>query len=296
MKKDKNSSKKRTSRQHFDLDIPELAPGQQHPELAKVQTYLGRAGYLKEAYSSSRLDTPTQKALKRFQRFRKLKQTGTTDPATVERLKQPKCGYPDQTKRPRLSGAMAAAAPAALAPSLSIGCDYRPKTTLTYTFVNRTSDLGPNLNRVNNAIARAFATWQAAIPINFVLVADDDTANFKIGWFSGSHDDGDDFDSIGGVIAHAFGPPPCGDPHAGLCHFDEAEVWGNNHSPAPRMFDLETQALHEIGHLLGLSHSNDPNSIMFTDYRFVTNVAERRRLSPDVLTAIQSIYGSRTPS
>ena len=46
--------------------------------------------------------------------------------------------------------------------------------------------------------------------------------------------------------------------------------------------------IHEIGHLLGLSHSNDPNAIMFPSYS-----PGRLTLGQDDIEGIQALYGSQ---
>ena len=118
--------------------------------------------------------------------------------------------------------------------------------------------------------------------MDFVETASGDT-DFVSGWFTGDHGDGAPFDGVGNVLAHAFYPPPCGGSFAGHMHFDEAEDWSLTGSGGT--FDLETVALHEIGHLLGLAHSADPNSIMYPTYAGV-----RRSLDQDDLDGIRRLY------
>ncbi|KAF5193220.1 Metalloendoproteinase 5-mmp [Thalictrum thalictroides] len=62
------------------------------------------------------------------------------------------------------------------------------------------------------------------------------------------------FDGRGGTAAHAFSPPD------GRLHFDGDEIW----SPVLRngTVDMETVALHEIGHILGLMHSSVEGALM----------------------------------
>ena len=50
--------------------------------------------------------------------------------------------------------------------------------------------------------------------------------------------------------------------------------------------DLFAVALHEIGHNLGLDHSNVENSIMFPNYSTGSN-----GLQKDDIDGIQSLYG-----
>jgi hypothetical protein len=51
--------------------------------------------------------------------------------------------------------------------------------------------------------------------------------------------------------------------------------------------DVQTVALHEFGHWIGLNHSADYNSIMYYQYK-----GTQRQLSPDDIAGIQFIYGS----
>ena len=74
-----------------------------------------------------------------------------------------------------------------------------------------------------------------------------------------------DHSMVGGIIAHADFPPGCGVITNSLprpLHFDDTEMqW--NVGAAPNTYDMETVALHEIGHILGLQHSDLTATVMF---------------------------------
>lgn len=292
--KTKNQSTEFVKRPPFKLDIPELSLGQTHPELAKVQSLLGKLNYLsEEGYESARLDTPTQTALKKYQAIHSLKQTGTTDKDTVDGLEQPRCGTPDPTEG--LSLAHGEFVLAAAATGLRSGCDLRGISPVKYSIANTADELPDELDfeQVKGAIERALATWRKVIPIEFADAQGDINATLKFRWSKGSHGDTQKFDNVGGLLAHAFYPKDCGKNFSGQCHFDKAEKWGLNEVQQLRTFDLETVALHEIGHLLGLTHSSDHDSVMFDRH-----VREQRELleSDPALTAIQDIYGKPHPA
>ena len=284
-----HSSNRKEKRQPFKLDLSELAPETDDAELMKVQTLLERLDYLTESYRTGRLDKPTQTALKKYQCFQGLKQTGTTDRATVEKLEGPRCGTPDPQDRLRFAAVEFVLADPGV--GLRSGCDNVGINPFTYTIGNRPEELPDELNfdEVSGAIERAFATWERVIPVKLNHTQGDGNSVFRLKFGAGAHGDGQEnrFDTIGGLYAHAFYPGLCGKGFPGQCHFDKAERWGLNDDESQRTFDLETVALHEIGHLLGLTHSTNSASIMFDRH-----VGERRSLSADVIAQIQRIYGT----
>lgn len=111
----------------------------------------------------------------------------------------------------------------------------------------------------------------------------------NVAFHRSSHGDGSPFDNAGGpdgnTLAHAFFPPPAGGSWAGSLHFDEFELWKD--APGGVGTRLFNVALHEIGHLLGLSHSQDVNAIMYAYY-----AEDRNDLRPDDVAGIQSLYGA----
>ena len=71
-------------------------------------------------------------------------------------------------------------------------------------------------------------------------------------------------------------------------HFDDAEAWSIGGGGGT--FDTETVALHEIGHLLGLNHSDVQGSVMFPNYG-----GPRRALTADDIVGVRAMYGRRGP-
>jgi Matrixin/Putative peptidoglycan binding domain/Clostridial hydrophobic W len=265
----------------FSLGTRSVDRDEVNDTVSQVQQYLGRFGYLEAAYEPGRLDEPTQDALRLFQQTMAIPETGVVDPETAAALEQPRCGVPDVPSRAR---AMSALPPAFVAR----GCDYEADfRTLTYSFLRGTPDL-PGRQEVQ-AVRNAFASWQQQISIDFQEVGAANNPNFPIGWFIGDHGDGAPFDGVGNILAHAFYPPPCGGTHSGKMHFDDDELWAL--AGGANQFDVETVALHEIGHLLGLAHSTVVGSVMFPTYGGV-----RRNLSQDDIDGIRSLYGRRGPS
>ena len=154
------------------------------------------------------------------------------------------------------------------------------KTDIMFSFVNGTGQLEGDAER--ELIRRAFALWAEQTSLSFTETSDSSTADIVIGWAVGEHGDGDPFDGPGDVLAHASFPNPYDNSQVFL-HFDDDERWVDSDT---RNVDLLTVAAHEIGHTLGLAHSNDPDALMFPSYS-----GPHRFLSDDDIAGVQSLYG-----
>ncbi|KAF3796610.1 putative metalloproteinase 165R [Nymphaea thermarum] len=102
----------------------------------------------------------------------------------------------------------------------------------------------------------AFAKWAAVSPFQFAEASEGKVADLQIAFYSGDHGDGHPFDGPGKILAHVFAPTN------ERLHFDADETWLLDATGMNRV-DLESVAVHEISHLLGLGHSADESAIMY---------------------------------
>lgn len=151
---------------------------------------------------------------------------------------------------------------------------------LNYFFENGTDKLNGDVER--DLIRRAFALWSTQTPLTFTEVSTSADADIIVAWAVRDHGDGDPFDGPGDVLAHASFPNPYDNDQVFL-HFDNEERWVDSET---RNIDLLTVAAHEIGHTLGLAHSDQPEALMFSSYS-----GPQRFLSEDDIAGIQSLYG-----
>ncbi|XP_060681767.1 macrophage metalloelastase-like isoform X2 [Hemiscyllium ocellatum] len=131
---------------------------------------------------------------------------------------------------------------------------------------------------VDEVLRRGFKHWSDVTPLSFRKT--DAIADIEIIFSSGEHGDGVPFDGSGGVLAHAFAPGPG---LGGDAHFDDAEIWTTGNDG----INLEIVVTHEVGHSLGLGHSNKRDAVMFATYFF----RDPFMLSPDDVRGIQFLYG-----
>ncbi len=238
------------------------------PDAAGVQRYLLRFGYLRPgAYVPGALDGDTVRALRDFQARHAVAVTGRLDGVTVAELGRPRCGLPDVDDR------LAAVA----------GCRW-PAPELTWAFGPASTDLAPPAARA--AVDRAFRTWQAAVPVTLRPAGAGEPPDVSVEWRPAADPD---HRMVGGVVAHADFPGACAlitDTLPKPLHFDDSETrWVDG--AVPGRVDVETVALHEIGHLLGLRHSPVRAAVMFPN---VPVGRTARVLHPDDLTAAGALY------
>ena len=252
-----------------------IVRGSENSDVSRLQEILQSFGYISNKYTSGSVCSRTLRGIKRFQRFFDLKVDGVVGPITKEWLLRKRCGVMDFS--PNINAASES--------FVLRGCKYN-KRLLTYAFVNGSNDLQGVREHI--IVRQAFDAWQEVCGLTFEEVALNESPDFSIAWRFGNHADGSVFDGPSNTLAHAFFPPPCGGPNSGAMHFDEAETWTEVGSGNGIV--LLQVAIHEIGHLLGLSHSDDENAIMFPYYS-----PDRVNLTQDDIDGVRELYGLAEP-
>lgn len=271
--------------------------GDNYDGLANLKSYFQRFGYIPHAPPSNfsdDFDDALESAIKTYQKNFNLNVTGVLDDATLRQIVLPRCGVADIINGTTTMNAGRQNQTASFGKprfhtvahfSLFPGMPRWPEGTeeLTYAFFpgNELSEA------VKSVFAAAFARWAEVTSLRFRETASYFGADIRIGFFSGDHGDGEPFDGSLGTLAHAFSPTN------GRFHLDAAEDWvvsGDvTRSALATAVDLESVAVHEIGHLLGLGHSSVEEAVMFP------TISSRRKkvvLAEDDITGIQFLYGS----
>jgi hypothetical protein len=162
----------------------------------------------------------------------------------------------------------------------------RGSAELGYFFQQLTQKLPAD--QVRGELLRAMSEWARVASLSFSPAAAFDSAHtLNILFASGNHGDAYPFDGPGRVLAHTYYPaPPNPEPIAGDLHFDADEAWVAGSDTTVRSVDLFSVALHELGHALGLGHSDNPGAVMYPYYRRVT------ALTQEDVNAILQLYAA----
>ncbi|KAF3696812.1 Matrix metalloproteinase-9 [Channa argus] len=175
-----------------------------------AENYLKKFGYLQTEHRSGfQSMVSTNKALKRMQRQMGLEETGVLDKATLDVMKQPRCGVPDVANYQTFEG--------------DLKWDHND---ITYRIINYSPDMESSL--IDDAFARAFKVWRDVTPLTFTRLFEG-TADIMISFGKADHGDPYPFDGKDGLLAHAYPP---GEGVQGDAHFDDDEYWTLGKGPA----------------------------------------------------------------
>ncbi len=179
------------------------------------------------------------------------------------------------------------------------GGQWKYPVRITYSIIPDGTSIGgipSNLQQVlstksgwRQQFQKAAAVWEAVAGINLVQVTDNGSPIGTAGNQQGDPRFGDirigGMAQSGGQLAFAFAPPPFnGGTNAGDLFFNTSQLWQTNGTT----YDLETVAIHELGHALGMGHSAIVAADMYASYG-----GSKQALTSDDTTGIRSVYGTR---
>ncbi|XP_057812407.1 metalloendoproteinase 3-MMP-like [Salvia miltiorrhiza] len=278
-------SGKKSSPFDFIKKLKGCHKGNNTKEIHELKVYLEKFGYLrysnKTQATNDDFDDVLESSIKTYQENYHIKPSGVMDDETISRMTTPRCGVPDivngtnyMQPRNRNHESGSSGIHAVSHYSFFEGEPKWPpsKSHLTYRFL-------PNVPAfAMDPVARAFQKWQSSTHFTFARAQTNQNSDLVIGFYRGDHGDIDPFDARDGTLAHAFAPTN------GSFHYNADMRWSVG--AVAGAIDLETVALHEIGHLLGLHHSSVEAAIMYSEL----GGGQIKNLHADDIEGIKFLY------
>jgi hypothetical protein len=242
-------------------------------DIGFVLNYLRQYGYLPDKNNHSghilqNLDIHSVIAgISKFQEIAGLYIDGEIGPKTLKAMYWPRCGMPDDTGIAKME----------------VEASSWGKKNLTYFIENRDNTV--TAQEWDAAMELAFQQWCHVADLKITRVTNKSAANFIMSTGAGRQFG---FDGPGGTLAWAQLPPRHGYTGQLLSRFDTAENWIVD--PTRNGIMLVNVACHEIGHLLGLGHSNVNGELMAPFY----NRSISKPIQNNDIPRIQNLYGKPT--
>jgi hypothetical protein len=260
--------------------VDALQVGHQGPQVLELRRYMERYGYI---VTRSVLDfvgkipeatrevtafgedfnEELEQTVRKFQRTLGLKETGVVEGKTRALINTPRCGLPD-------------------VPGHSIGTNYYAacawdRKDLRFHIAQVLPQLGEAAHR--KAFVDGLKKWAEVAGLTF----SEGPLGSEIQSFIY------DGDGVGNTYAFAYFP--CSGGVSGDVNFDRFDAWSVATPTPGDHVDFVSVALHEIGHALGLGHSNVPDSVMWPYFEFGEM---RRDPRADDIAGMNVLYGARS--
>jgi len=150
------------------------------------------------------------------------------------------------------------------------------ESVITWNLLNESNDL--LRKRQIKAIKRAFLRIGQVIPVKFRFIQDEGEIQITVS------DSDNYFKTRPNALAYAF----VGTTSQEIdLVFNESYFWALNREVGNNRYDMEIVIIHELLHVLGLSHSSINDSVMFPNYQSISDMNE------DDISKLQSIWGIR---
>src|SRR5918997_1254060 len=169
--------------------------------------------------------------------------------------------------------------------AISVGWDGAGQGSASLTYYIGSAPSSLSQAAVNAAIRTALNVWSAVANITFTQTTQPNQVRSLDLTFRR-------IDGSGRTLAQGYFPDDVNPARiAGDVQFDSSERWEVGNAQGGAAFDLVQTAVHEIGHALGLDHSNVAGAVMAATVS--PNWSFTRLASSDV-AAIRSLYAPRS--